>query len=710
MSSTIHQAAPKTGFRLTIKTLVFGALGALALLAIGKYGWEANASWQAYTRTVDQREFDAGANRFIAGLFEVLMERLATNNGLQAASPADAATLAEIAKRRTAVKENFDPGLATFKQRDFPNKQALLADLDSALTKANDYRKRADDALKLGRDQRDEELRKTFIPTITASVNAALKVWFSALYATAKTDPQLARLAVIKELGWRMRDTSGQERSIVASAISSGAAIPAEGLSAAAGYRAQVAVLWSQLQNLAADPATDAAITGAMKAAQDKYFKDFLSGVDAMKKVSAAGEKYPITAAQWVDTTTPQIGSLLEIMYAAGKASEAYTAQVSDHAFRGMVVELGFLLAGLLVACAAMTMLVTQATRPLSALSGAMRELADGKFDIALPGLGRRNEVGDIAEAVDLFRVKASERAHRDLEAKQVEEARIVAKRKADMDRLANEFQTAVGHIVDTVSSASTQLETAARTLTKTAETTQHLSATVASASEEASANVQSVASASEEMTSSLNEISRQVQESSKIAGEAVQQAQKTDARITELSQAASRIGDVVKLITSVAEQTNLLALNATIEAARAGDAGKGFAVVASEVKQLASQTAKATEEISMQISSMQSATQESVAAIKEIGGTIGRISEIASAIAAAVEEQGAATSEISRNVQQAAKGTEQVASNITDVNRGAGETGSASAQVLSSAQSLSSENGRLKLEVEKFVATVRAA
>jgi methyl-accepting chemotaxis protein len=211
-------------------------------------------------------------------------------------------------------------------------------------------------------------------------------------------------------------------------------------------------------------------------------------------------------------------------------------------------------------------------------------------------------------------------------------------------------------------------------------------------------------------MTSSVDEISRQVQESAKIADEAVKQAQQTDARINALSQAAGRIGDVVKLITAIAEQTNLLALNATIEAARAGEAGRGFAVVASEVKQLASQTAKATDEIGTQIAGMQAATNESVAAIKEIGGTISRIAQIASTIATAVEEQGAATQEIARNVQQAAHGTSKVASNITDVNRGAGETGSASTQVLASAQSLSRESHHLKAEVDKFLSTVRAA
>jgi methyl-accepting chemotaxis protein len=293
---------------------------------------------------------------------------------------------------------------------------------------------------------------------------------------------------------------------------------------------------------------------------------------------------------------------------------------------------------------------------------------------------------------------------------KQAADEKAGAERKVAMRRLADEFETAVGRIVDTVSTTSMELESAAGSMSQTAETTQQLSAAVASASEESSANVQSVATATDEMAASVNEISRQVQESSRIANEAVAQAEKTDGRISQLSHAAGRIGDVVKLITAIAEQTNLLALNATIEAARAGAAGKGFAVVAQEVKQLAAQTAKATDEIRSQIAGMQAATQESVAAIKEIGETIARISQIATTVASAVEEQGASTQEIARNVQQAALGTAQVTGNIGEVTRGASETGSAAAQVLVSAQSLANDSNQLKAEVAKFVETVRAA
>jgi methyl-accepting chemotaxis protein len=346
--------------------------------------------------------------------------------------------------------------------------------------------------------------------------------------------------------------------------------------------------------------------------------------------------------------------------------------------------------------------------RRLVRLQNSMKSIAAGDLGAEIAASGS-DEIADMAEALQVFKNNMLESNRLRTERSETEK-QTRAQRRAEMQKLADQFEAAVSEIVQTVSSASTELEASAASLTRTAEETQQLSGMVESASGEASSNVRSVAAATDEMTASIAEISRQVQESNRITGEAVSQAEVTDQRINELSKAALRIGDVVNLITTIAEQTNLLALNATIEAARAGDSGRGFAVVAQEVKALAAQTASATQEISSQISGMQVATQDSVVAIKQIGTTISRISEIATTIATSVEQQGGATQEISRNVEQAARGTSEVATNIVDVNKGARETGSASAKVLSSAQSLSKESNRLKLEVGRFLDTVRAA
>jgi methyl-accepting chemotaxis protein len=365
--------------------------------------------------------------------------------------------------------------------------------------------------------------------------------------------------------------------------------------------------------------------------------------------------------------------------------------------------------AAVVIGALAILFVIFRIASPLQSMNGTMRTIADGQLDTEVTFLARTDEIGDMAKALEVF--KQNGLRVREMEAAQKRaEQDAAARRKADMIKLADDFEGAVGEIIDTVSAASHELEASAATLSSTAQRSQEITMTVSAASEEASTNVQSVASATEELSSSINEISRQVQDSARIATHAVEQASSTNARVSELSKAAARIGDVVELINTIAGQTNLLALNATIEAARAGEAGRGFAVVASEVKALAEQTGKATGEISQQITGIQAATQDSVSAIADISSTIAKLSEIASAIAAAVEEQGAATQEISRNIQQAAMGTQEVSASVIDVQHGAAETGSASTQVLSSAKSLADDSARLKSQVNQFMATVRAA
>jgi methyl-accepting chemotaxis protein len=553
---------------------------------------------------------------------------------------------------------------------------------------------------------------------------SAVTIEWSKTFDALLTSPVLARLANRSDIETGLRDANADFHAIRAAAFRFAlthddgqkkriADLAEKNARALARLQANVAD-----KALADDIARLAVVSSSLKTLSDEAGK-------------AEEAKAHLTRERLLKIATAAAAIMNEAITVANKTAAERVAEAGAALVQASYVGLavGALVILVLIASAAFGML--SIARPIARIGATLLELANGNKGIDIPFTGRGDEVGDAARAAATFRdnlvrmekieaeqreaelrAAAEKRAAEEREAAQQKaaEEKAAADRKAAMHKLADEFEKAVGNIINTVSSASTELEAAATTLTNTANTTQKLSTVVASASEEASSNVQSVASATEEMTGSVGEISRQVQESSTIANEAVAQARKTDARINDLSQAANRIGDVVKLITAIAEQTNLLALNATIEAARAGEAGKGFAVVASEVKLLAAQTAKATGEIGTQIAGMQMATQDSVVAIKEIGSTIDRISHIAATIAAAVEEQGAATQEIARNVQEAAKGTAEVASNIVNVNHGASETGSASSQVLASAKSLSSESNHLKVEVNKFLQTVRAA
>ena len=370
----------------------------------------------------------------------------------------------------------------------------------------------------------------------------------------------------------------------------------------------------------------------------------------------------------------------------------------------GLVTACALLLAGAIAVWLGRGM-----AKPIQALETAMHAITSGKHELVVPGAERADEIGSMAKAVEILKDGLIESTR--LRAAQEEQRAAAGLERRDMmDALATKFETGVGTVVEAVGSAVGELRTTAQAMAATAEEATRQTATVAAASEEASQSAQAVAAAVEELNASIGEIAQQVNQSAKIAGAAVDQANSANSEVQGLALAAQKIGDVVKLISEIAAQTNLLALNATIEAARAGEAGRGFAVVASEVKALASQTSKATDEISAQIGAIQGATQSSVEAIQGITTTIGRVNEIASAIAAAVEEQGAATREIARNVAEAARGTGEVSENISGVNEAARETGVSATRVVDSAAALSRNGETLKVQVDSFLREVRAA
>ncbi len=415
------------------------------------------------------------------------------------------------------------------------------------------------------------------------------------------------------------------------------------------------------------------------------------------------------TGAAWFGATTARIDLMRRVeerLNADLGAAARAAVSTSRHALVIAASVGGIGLAGALVVT---WWLGRGMVRPLTGLIQAMRLLSAGKLETIVPSRDRNDELGRMAVAMQVFKDGMAETAR--LRSEQEAIAVCVAADKiAAMNTLADRFETSVGGIVQSVSAAATELQTAAKSLQTTADETAGRATTVAAASEEASTNVQTVAAASEELSASIAEIARLVSDSTQISAAGVREATETNAKVHGLADAAQKIGEVVKLISDIAAQTNLLALNATIEAARAGEAGKGFAVVAAEVKNLATQTARATEDISQQIGSIQGATAQSVDAIESIGSTIGRMNEIAAAVAAAVEEQRSATQEIARNVQQASQGTHEVSANIAGVSKAASEAGSGAGQVMQASAKLAVQGETLRRQVDEFLATIRAA
>ena len=408
-------------------------------------------------------------------------------------------------------------------------------------------------------------------------------------------------------------------------------------------------------------------------------------------------------------SATVQAGTQLaaDIASYMEKASDDLTDQTNATRYSLMLFSALGMLAGLL---AAAFVAVIGITRPIGSLVGVLQRMANGEIDAKIKEAARGDEIGAVGKAVEGIKAMVAHKAAEQAEIKRITDAAAASERKRTMIELADSFEAAVGGIVGMVSSSATELQATAQTMTSTATETASQSITVAAAAEEAAANVNTVAAAAEELGSSVQEIGRQVSGSADLAQQAVSEADHTALLVQELNEAVTKIGDVVGLISNIAGQTNLLALNATIEAARAGEAGRGFAVVAAEVKELASQTARATDEIGQQISRIQGVTGHAVSAIGSITARIREINGVAASIAAAVEEQGAATQEIVRNVAQASMGTSEVTSNIAGVAQASEETGAAASQVLSAASELSRQSEHLGAEVVRFLDTVRAA
>jgi methyl-accepting chemotaxis protein len=692
---------------MRIRTKLIAVIGVLsaALIAVGaQRATDSVASLGAVRDTAE-------TNRLVDLLLQAgadwAVERGTTNTVLANPAGATEAQRRTIAERRTRIDTALTAAFAAIaaQHAETPRVRTLLETARTAHARVQELRA-AIDPIVAGSAPADGALTRQWFPAVTQAIMDSQALRQDLEASVRETRAIVAAGAAVKHALWEMAEFAGRERGYMGGVIAARRTLSADELVVQGRNRGRIESSWSVVGARAAVLGPEFA--NAVDAVSRAYFQEFEATRQDVFRTAASDGAYRLTGAEWFQRATTGIETILSADRIATEVVNRAIAAMVRAEQTGLSLAVALLAAAVTLLLAAIWIVVAGVTRPIQRLTAAMGVLVAGDTKIDVPGRGRVDEIGRMADSVEVFRANMEETER--LRAEQA--AREEADRKALESRaaVAGAFAAEVGKIVQTLAAQATELEAAATSMSATAEETNRQSTEVASASEEASANVQTVAAAAEELSASIAEIGRQVVQSNNIARSAVVQVEHTNTSVQSLAESADKIGSVVKLITEIAGQTNLLALNATIEAARAGHAGKGFAVVASEVKTLATRTARATEEISVKIAEMQSATEVNVAAIAGIGKVIGDIDQLSTATAGAVQEQSATTQEIARNVQQAAAGTMQVSAGIAVVNKAASDTGAAATQVLNSAGELSKQSETLRAEVDKFLAELKAA
>ncbi|EDP65868.1 enoyl-CoA hydratase [alpha proteobacterium BAL199] len=695
---------------VTIRTSLLAVTGLLSVGVIALAGVGSFRSWNDMQQSVQIVESNQVADLLQSAAGGWAVERDATNTALAGWNSPDDAARSAITEQRLATDATFENALASIEAgADFRNRSELIAAVRSSHAKLVELRAKVDDDFTKPKIARSADGGKLWVPTATAVIMDAQALRSAAQYLPPTIHTRILLAQEVKQAVWAISESAGRERVIVGELVAAGTAMSPQVLQRLAELRSSAESAWSGVETYLAKEFAAPEIVAAADKVKAVYFGQFQA---VREQVYAAGRKgpiYPIKGPAWIQEAKAAGDSLLALVGAASDATARLARQSQGDGVSSMVVNGSILVAALGLTALAFWIVLGRVVGPVHRLTDGMRALLDGDLDVDLPDGKGADEIAEMSRAVLVFRENARE--VRRLEGQQQAAAQQAeADKRRAMSELADGFEASVKAVVGAVARAVDELQSTAGTMSSTAEQTNNQAAAVAAAASEASSNVQTVATASEELSASISEIGRQASESRRIATEAVEKAQATNVQVEGLVEAAPKIGDVISMIQDIAAQTNLLALNATIEAARAGDAGKGFAVVAGEVKSLAGQVAKATSEISEQITGIQIATGDAAGSIRAIAQTISEVNETTASIAAAVEQQNAATNEISRNVQEASTGTEEVSRNTTGLSAASRETGAAAAQVLQASGGLARDAQKLADEVEAFIARVRSA
>ena len=692
----------------TLKFSLLMATGCMAAMLIADFTADGIGAWKNFQYAKTLRAADRAGTSLVGAIYFLLRERPMLNGAFASKDADSSVSKQRLEEFQQSGERQLTDGLNAVAEFDFPGKVSAVNTLVAARDNVSTWRASLHKQLAVPLERRDSAPLSGFNAAMAALIKATQDMWAAASYVEVQSNPVLTRYSRIKSINWKQREIAGNERAIVTTAIIAGRPVTAAEQQSIELGRAKIQLGDQLVGELTTVEEANSSIMAAIVEANRQYWREFVPQVDSMRMAGEKAGVYPMAYGDWVTQTNPSIDSFLGILNAAAKAGEKHALQLESDAFFELIVKSIGVFIALCVTAACFYVVVWRVTGPLARVSRTVHHLAAGRLDVTVADTNRGDEIGEVARAVDFFKLSLIENKTlatvRDSE-RAAKEARAVA-----LEDMAKAFEDKVSGVAESFESSSTELEATSRSLSVSADQTNQQSVNVAATARQTSMNVQAVALATGELARSAQEIGERVATASHITRNAVEHSHHADRTINALAAAADQIGEVVKLINNVAQQTNLLALNATIEAARAGEAGRGFSVVASEVKLLAGQTAKATDQIASQIVQIQTATRETVSAIRNMDAAIVEVDKIAVAVAEAVGVQHAATQEIADRIGETAAGTDEVTQHIGEVQQAAMRTGQAANELFASASEVSRSSSRLRLEVESFLAGVRQA